>query len=103
MVGNVYIVKAGDYYKIGKTIGTVQNRIKMLQTGCPFKMNLVALYKGENFNEIEKELHKVCIQFNCHVHLEWFRLNEMIDFFNTIENDYDFNIYHNNLNNIEIL
>ncbi len=102
MIGNVYIVKAGNYYKIGKTIGSVQNRIKMLQTGCPYKMKLVALYTGNNFHEIEKELHKVCIKHHSHIHLEWFRLNEMIDFFETLEIDYEFNVEYKYLQTFEI-
>lgn len=103
MQGNVYIVKAENYYKIGKTIGSVENRIKMLQTGCPFKMKLVALYNGDYFSEIEKELHIVCIDYDVHIHLEWFELDKMIDFFQTLEIDYDFKIDYNHLNNIEII
>lgn len=102
MIGNVYIVKAGNYYKIGKTIGSVHNRIKMLQTGCPYKIKLVAIYKGDNFHNIEKELHKVCIQHGSHIHLEWFRLNDMIDFFKTLEIDYDFDIEYKHLITFEI-
>jgi hypothetical protein len=98
MSGFVYIIQANDYFKIGKTSGSIKNRIKTLQTGCPFKMKLVAFYKGEDYSLIESQLHKVCINYNCHINLEWFSLNNMIDFFETIENDYDFIVDFENLN-----
>ena len=98
MSGFVYIIQANDYFKIGKTFGSIKNRIKVLQTGCPFKMNLVAFYKGDDYSKVEHELHKVCTNYGCHVNLEWFSLNNMIDFFQTIEIDYDFIVDYENLN-----
>ena len=102
MFGFVYIIKAGNYYKIGKTKKSIKNRIKILQTGCPYKMVLVAAYYGNDYSKIEKELHTICSKFGTNIHLEWFRLNDIIDFFKTIEIDYEFGIDYTKLNNFEI-
>lgn len=41
MVGSVYVIKAGDAYKIGFTGKSVGDRVKQLQIGNPNKMKLV--------------------------------------------------------------
>lgn len=70
---NFYILQAENtnYYKIGKTSGSVYERMCSLQTGCPHKLKLV--YKTEdNFFDIEKILHGLLSE-NC-IRGEWFEM-----------------------------
>jgi len=70
--GYLYLVTAlgTGKFKIGKTLNHVPNRIKELQTGCPFRIRYVYHAYVGNVNLHERELHK---KFN---HLqeigEWF-------------------------------
>lgn len=68
----VYVVKSGDYYKIG-VASSVPSRVAVLQVGNPIKIEVVA-YKDykENAVAMEKQLHKK-YEKNL-VHGEWFCL-----------------------------
>lgn len=55
----VYLITNGKEYKIGKT-DNVSNRIKQLQTGNPYKLELLGIIECESSSEaymVEKELH----------------------------------------------
>lgn len=65
----VYFVTAGPFLKIGKTSGAPDSRIKELQTGCPFPMQLVAHLPGGLRKE--RELHRKFDEYRAHG--EWFR------------------------------
>lgn len=67
--GTVYILRAGDFVKIGFTRGCVRERIKYLQTGSPLPIKEVAALKGTQ--GLEYQLHR---RFDAHRSSgEWFR------------------------------
>ena len=68
----IYILKAGERYKIGITTGKVETRIKALQTGCPDPIEVVHTYNTNNRYIIEQELHKQYKHKNTNG--EWFEL-----------------------------
>jgi hypothetical protein len=56
----IYLIKAQEIYlyKIGIT-KNIKRRLKQLQTGCPFQLEIVAFYEPSNFvTKIEKILHR---------------------------------------------
>ena len=66
----VYVVSAvgSGRIKIGFTSGTMINRMKGFETGCPFPTKLLAVMPGSR--ELEKDLHKTFASQRRH--LEWF-------------------------------
>ena len=67
---DLYIIECEgtDLIKIGRT-NNPQTRISNLQIGCPFKLNIILILKGEGHKE--KELHKHLSVF---LHeREWFK------------------------------
>jgi len=81
----VYIFYAGGNFKIG-VANNIKSRIKVLQTGCPYKIIVLAhLYTLDAF-KIELEIHKKLQRYNTIG--EWFTIN--IDIYNSIVNSYNF-------------
>lgn len=87
----IYLIKAQEIYlyKIGIT-KNVSKRIKQLQTGCPYKLELIASYEPKFFvNKIEKTLHRNFSTYQknpdfSELQGEWFNLpNEIV--FNFLE------------------
>lgn len=88
----IYLIKAQEIYlyKIGIT-KNVDRRLKQLQTGCPFKLEVVEVYEANNFvTKIENILHR---SFSCYqkssdlydLQGEWFDLpNSIISNFKKI-------------------
>lgn len=76
--GSVYLIKSGDYYKIGLTTGTVKSRIANMQTGNPYPIELVDSFASEDAGKDESHLHN---EFkNYRVQGEWFSFpQELID------------------------
>jgi len=71
-VGFVYVMKAGDYCKIGITEHSVYKRMKQIQTGCPLTIEKVWKSKDiPNYKECEKALHKRFHEFGSSG--EWFK------------------------------
>ena len=72
----VYLLKIVNddksLYKIGFTKGSVYKRINELQTGCPYKINVVDTYTSEYGMIIEQTLHNVFSYKKTHG--EWFEL-----------------------------
>jgi hypothetical protein len=67
--GQIYVLKAGRNYKIGKAKNAAQ-RIRCLR--LPMKHKVVATFNVNNRHEAERRLHK---KFSDkHVNGEWFRL-----------------------------
>ena len=58
-MGYVYLLcdPNQEYYKIGVTRGSIQNRIKKLQTGNGTHIHIVSYYKTEYPFKLEKLLH----------------------------------------------
>jgi hypothetical protein len=57
--GVIYLLKSGEHYKIGMTRGTVENRVKRLQTGSPYPIEIVHTIKVDNPREWEAYLHEL--------------------------------------------
>lgn len=75
MNGQVYIVRIEDQniYKIGISVNDVKDRIKALQTGCPYKIRPVFVAQVENSAASERYLHH---HFKaCKMQGEWFKLS----------------------------
>lgn len=71
--GYIYLIKAGQYYKIGKS-KVLRSRLKSHQTSNPNKIKLVVEKLVTNYHKKEKQLLK---KFNNKkVNGEWFRLNK---------------------------
>lgn len=65
----VYFLAAGPFVKIGKSTGSPAARIKDLQTGCPYRISLLAHVVGGISEEFS--LHKRFAAYRAHG--EWFR------------------------------
>lgn len=90
----IYIIKSGaefydsegkhfNYYKIGVSNSPV-NRLKTLQTGCPFLIYLQHTFATKKAYKVEKKLHKKVAKYSANG--EWFRVYEedTEDFFDRI-------------------
>lgn len=71
--GYVYILKAGDYYKIGRS-KTPDERIKTLQIQLPFPVSIVGIIPCTDEILAEKMLHRRYADKR--VNGEWFKLRE---------------------------
>ena len=54
--GTIYVIAAGEFVKIGFTDGKPQDRLRMLQTGSPMKLSVVAQMSGTMREE--RALHR---------------------------------------------
>lgn len=68
----IYILKAKEVFKIGVT-QNLEKRLKTLQTGCPFKIEVFFICETQNDYFIEQLLHKQYNEFNSYG--EWFELS----------------------------
>lgn len=72
----IYVVNCCEWYKIGMT-NSITNRMSVLQTGCPFLLELVAFVSCENDThsyKLEQHLHN--IYKNKRGIGEWFKLEK---------------------------
>lgn len=70
--GYVYLIKSGEYCKIGLTTTHPFERIKTLQIGNPEELVLITWFKTGNPFEDEQRLHRVLQDY--HIRGEWFKL-----------------------------
>lgn len=72
VTGSVYFITIGEPYpthvKIGFTRGNPRQRLKDLQTGCPFPLSMHGHVPG--CMDMEAELHRVLHEYRCMG--EWF-------------------------------
>lgn len=61
-------------YKIGITRGSVEKRIKSLQTGNPNEIVLVHKYQTKNYLKVEKWMHRKYAEYR--LEGEWFNLTD---------------------------
>lgn len=71
--GNVYILKAGPYYKIGRT-NNVDRRMGEICPKLPFEAEIVHVIEAHNMYEIEAELHRLFNEKRANG--EWFELSQ---------------------------
>ena len=76
-VGQVYVIEATGFgrVKIGWTSGSTYKRMGMLQTGCPFKLRIVAELPFST-RRSEKDLHERFRAHRCGG--EWFIFSDEI-------------------------
>ena len=68
----VYVLRAGHYVKVGITSKPVHTRIAALQTGCPYKISIVAIFHcGEFSRQVECAAHSQLRESK--IRGEWFR------------------------------
>jgi hypothetical protein len=80
-----------EVVKIGYTSGTAEKRLKELQTGCPFKLEVLHTIEDATIKD-EKRLHAKYSEYR--LNGEWFTLNWEIEKL-TYENSY-YNLYLSN-------
>lgn len=72
--GKVYLLKAGEFYKIGVTQGAIENRVRALQTGSPYPIEIIHVIKAQNPYALEAQLH---VDYaNKRRQGEWFELDK---------------------------
>lgn len=73
MKGYVYLLTDGNFFKIGVTRGSIDKRIKKLQTGNPDDIVIVQYHQTEYPFKMEKLLHTR--HNHQRVNNEWFDLS----------------------------
>ena len=69
----VYLLKADKFYKIGVTNSDITKRVKALQTGNPYKIEIISYIRTQKALNIEHKLHnKFCDK---RMVGEWFELD----------------------------
>lgn len=77
--GIIYIVRAGDAYKIGMTTKPMKYRLRSIQANCPLKVELIHTIPSDDAFTLEGYLHS---HFKSQrIRYEWFSLTgDDIDF-----------------------
>ena len=73
MKGYVYLLTDGEFFKIGVTKGSIEKRIKKLQTGNPDNIAIVNYHHTEYPFKMESALHSKYA--NKRINNEWFNLS----------------------------
>jgi len=69
----VYLVHASGHWKLGVS-QNVEQRLRELQTGCPFRVEIVKFWKSEHATKVERALHRRFAEHR--MEGEWFKLPE---------------------------
>jgi len=100
-MGFVYLLESVNedktIYKIGFTKGSVQKRIKSLQTGNGYNIKELCQYKTEYDQKLERTLHNLYNHYK--LSGEWYSLeiNDVANFLNTCDKiEKNFNILKDN-------
>jgi len=67
----VYLIQGGPYHKIGRT-KNLKKRIKTLQTGHPYQLQMIKTWTVPNSTQAETSLHHKFISLK--IHGDWFNL-----------------------------
>ena len=75
----VYVIgmEGTDFVKIGYTDGPVQDRLKALQPGTPFRLKVLATYPCDHAARVERTMHRL-LAASHHDH-EWFALADLTE------------------------
>ena len=73
-MGTVYLIRAGNRYKIGKTTRKVGKRVKELDTSNHEDLQVICEYETSYESLIEKTLHRKF--FLCNLKNEWFDMTD---------------------------
>jgi hypothetical protein len=71
--GFVYVLKSGDFYKIGMT-AHLEARYCQLTNGVPFDAEYVNIIYSKEYADLEKILHRIFEPKRVEGTREWFRL-----------------------------
>lgn len=71
--GYVYVIKKGDYYKIGRTKNLLRRK-RQLQTAHAESVEFLYYKKFDDYVKVEKALHSIFS--TSRYHGEWFRLSD---------------------------
>ena len=55
----MYIIRSGEFYKIGMTRVDVRKRIATLQTGSPQLLEIVKVIETDDPEALERDLHRM--------------------------------------------
>lgn len=100
-IGYVYVLKANNLYKIGKS-KNVSQRIKQLQAGSAALLSLVNEIYSENYTLLEEQLHNRFA--TSRKHNEWFDLDqEALDFLNNLQETSRFRSNTTSINNQHLI
>tara|TARA_B100000963_G_C22631433_1_gene675124 strand:+ start:1426 stop:1758 length:333 start_codon:yes stop_codon:yes gene_type:complete len=86
MSGFIYLItdwsSKPTRYKVGITKGSVENRLKSLQTGSSGELVLLQTYHSDNYRKIETILHRGYKAYATDGGKEWFELPDerVLDF-----------------------
>ena len=69
----VYFIKCNEFYKIG-TANNLIDRVKSLQCGNPYILEIIYAVKVTDWNETENAFHTIF--FDKRVNGEWFKLDK---------------------------
>ena len=98
----IYLLKIvtpdGCLYKIGNTKGDVYNRVKSLQTGCPYEINVAHTFKTSFGQILERTMHNTYSIKKTYG--EWFAL-DMVDEAEFIETCLKYEKIHEKLEKIK--
>ena len=84
--GKVYFLCSDNKIKIGYTRGSIERRIKQLNTGSPNKIYKLGWMEGNK--EKEKELHIKFSMYRIRNNGEWFLgAQEVIDYINSVNQE----------------
>ncbi len=71
----IYFMQAGDAIKIGVTDG-VKDRLKVIQSCCPLKVELIHTIEGNA--KLEAEIHYELKEH--HLHHEWYEAEPVLEY-----------------------
>ncbi len=70
---NIYIIKCGEYHKIGVT-SNIKKRMRNMQTNAPLPLELVYIKECDNAEELETYVHNK--YFYKQTVGEWFKIKD---------------------------
>jgi len=73
MSKKVYLIRAGQFYKIGIS-GNANKRLQQIQTGCPIKCTYIGYFPSDNPEVFERQLHTMFS--DTMTYGEWFELGD---------------------------
>lgn len=78
----VYFLRAGPFIKIGKATYSPALRVRELQTGCPYPIEVLKFVPGDV--SLERTFHKRFV--HCRAHGEWFHASaSLLSFIESLE------------------
>lgn len=73
-MGFIYLIRCNEFYKIGVSETSVAGRLEQLQTGNPYRLELIAYFELQDLLVTERKLHNMLSAK--HTRGEWFQLVE---------------------------